>query len=45
MDTQPRQEPTANECTHDPDKQVAKHSETAASHDLACQPACNDAYE
>ena len=28
-----------------PDKQVAKHSETTASHDLACQPACNDAYE
>jgi len=45
MDAEPRQEPTPNEGTHDPDKQVAKESETTPSHDLTCQPPSNDAYE
>ena len=43
MDTQARQQPVTDECADNTDNQVANKPEAAAPHDLARQPAGNDA--
>ena len=43
MDTQARQQPVTDECADNTDNQVANKPEAATSHDLARQPAGNDA--
>jgi hypothetical protein len=45
MDADLGQQPIADEGTHDPEDQVTNDPETRTSHDLAGQPACNDAHE
>jgi hypothetical protein len=45
MDTKLRQQPTPDEGTHYPDKEVANDAETRPSYDFSSQPAGNDAYE
>jgi hypothetical protein len=45
MDTEPRQQPVADEGTYDPDQEVANNSEPRSPNDFASQPARNDADE
>src|SRR5437868_13641724 len=45
METELRQDPVANECTDNPDEQIADDSEPGPSDDFASQPAGNDADE
>jgi hypothetical protein len=42
MDTELRQQPASDQSAQNPDKEVTDDPKSGASHNLTCQPACNE---